>query len=185
MKETWKEIPGYGGIYEVSDHGNVRSTGRQAGKRWYPARDHVLQTLPNGYVYTWLTPPGGKRVGRTVHSLVALAFIGPRPEGLYISHRNGVKTDNRLVNLNYTTPAENMRDAVIHRTQSNARKSRCKRNHRLAGRNLRPSGIRQGRRICMACSAVTANRSGLPEAEIRRLADLKYAEIMEEAWPGS
>ena len=182
MKEQWLPIPGYGGVYEVSDRGAVRSTGRRTGTRYYPPRDHILQILPNGYVYAWLTPPGGKRVCRTVHSLVALAFIGPRPEGMYVSHRNGVKVDNRLVNLNYTTPAENMRDAVIHRTQSNARKTECKRGHRLAGRNLRPSGIRRGRRICVACSTVkTPTRRGLPESEIQRLADLKYAEIAEES----
>jgi hypothetical protein len=54
---------------------------------------------------------------KSVHVLVALAFLGPRPAGLHVCHRNGDKTDNRPENLMYATPAENVRQSVEdHRT---------------------------------------------------------------------
>ena len=45
----------------------------------------------------------------TVHSLVMLAFVGPRPPGMDIDHINGVRNDNRLENLRYCTTQENCR----------------------------------------------------------------------------
>ena len=50
---------------------------------------------------------------KTVHSLVALAFHGPRPEGLDVAHGNCVKTDNRPSNLRYCTRSENLLDSVV------------------------------------------------------------------------
>lgn len=46
---------------------------------------------------------------RTVHSLVAEAFLGPRPKGYDIDHISGDKTDNRLCNIEYVTHMENIR----------------------------------------------------------------------------
>lgn len=49
-----------------------------------------------------------------MHYLVLLAFIGPRPDGLEIRHRNGKPADNRLRNLCYGTKSANMRDIPAH-----------------------------------------------------------------------
>jgi transcriptional regulator with XRE-family HTH domain len=49
----------------------------------------------------------GKTSNKSIHSLVMAAFIGPRPPGLVINHKNGIKTDNRLENLEYVTQAQN------------------------------------------------------------------------------
>lgn len=57
---------------------------------------------------------GGRDEFRTVHSLVMLAFVGPLPDGWEVCHRNGVATDNRLVNLRYDTPRGNYADKVRH-----------------------------------------------------------------------
>lgn len=46
-----------------------------------------------------------------VHRLVAEAFLGPA-DGLHVNHKNGVKVDNRLVNLEYVTPQENTAHAI-------------------------------------------------------------------------
>lgn len=54
----------------------------------------------------------GVMVYATVHSLVAHAFIGPRPEGLTVNHKNGIKTDNRTENLEYMTVQENYQHAI-------------------------------------------------------------------------
>jgi hypothetical protein len=50
-----------------------------------------------------------KRQTIPVHKLVATAFIGPRPAGKEINHRDGNKANNALPNLEYLTPSENMR----------------------------------------------------------------------------
>ena len=41
------------------------------------------------------------------HHLVAAAFLGPRPLGMQINHKNGIKTDNYFTNLEYVTPSQN------------------------------------------------------------------------------
>lgn len=85
--------------YEVSDQGRVRRT--QTGR--------VLKgrLTRKGYRIVDLCV-GGVHDDKTVHSLVAAAFLGPRPIGLSIDHVSGVKTDNRAVNLEYVTASENM-----------------------------------------------------------------------------
>ena len=113
--ESFKPIPGHPG-YEVSDHGTVRSLDRQitlrgSGGSLYTRSKKGQQLVPgaitSGYLKVSLS---GTQA--TVHSLVLLAFVGPRPEGAWINHRNGVKTDNRLTNLEYCTPKQNAEHAV-------------------------------------------------------------------------
>lgn len=60
---------------------------------------------------------GGQKAWRvTVHRLVLEAFIGPRPPGMYGCHNNGNPTDNRLRNLRWATPRENVADMHRHGT---------------------------------------------------------------------
>ena len=51
-----------------------------------------------------------KHTLRSVHILVAAAFLGPRPEGMEVRHGPNGKLDNTLANLSYGTPIENARD---------------------------------------------------------------------------
>jgi hypothetical protein len=104
MDEIWKPIPGRRG-YEASDLGNIRSTG---------TRGRVLRqfTLWSGYKTTHLS---SKHMNNYVHRLVALAFMGKSPKGMHVCHNNGIKSDNRLVNLRFDTRSGNMRDVARHR----------------------------------------------------------------------
>lgn len=93
-------IPGFPG-YRISRSGRIISFRRGLLK---PSTDK------HGYHFVGLTAPGiRKKI--FVHTLVMLTFDGPRPEGLQINHLNGNKKDNRLSNLEYVTPLENMRHA--------------------------------------------------------------------------
>lgn len=96
--ETWKDIPDRSG-YQVSDHGRIRSFVRFSDGR-------VLRPCTNlrGYRQVILGTTGGIH---TVHSLVLRAFVGERPDGMEINHKNGVKTDNRIENLEYVTKQQN------------------------------------------------------------------------------
>jgi len=99
MKETWKPIIGYEGLYQVSDLGKVRSL--KFGK------ERILKPgMSAGYLAVGLCNNGQKT--RKVHQLVAEAFIGPRPDGYETCHKDDVKTNNVLTNLYYGTKSENL-----------------------------------------------------------------------------
>ena len=91
-----KPIPGFP-EYEASDDGHV-----------YNARDWQLSTYDcRGYRFIALKNEHGARVNVGVHRLVVAAFLGPIPKGMWVNHKNGIKHDNRLENLEITTPSEN------------------------------------------------------------------------------
>lgn len=117
MPERWLPVVGYEGFYEVSDWGRVRSLPRKK------CRGTILkpQPLPSGYLNVGLSVNNVVR-SRTVHILVAAAFLGTRPPGMEVCHGDGNPANNRLGNLRYGTPAENGADMVRHgHTQTGTR----------------------------------------------------------------
>ena len=152
MTEQWKPVPGYEGLYSVSDHGRVRSERRVVNRRdgrTYTFRERILRSgLSRGYACVVLCRDGTERTFK-VHRLVMLAFKGPRPEGNEIRHLNGVKTDNRLENLQYGTQSENTADQVIHGVHNQARKTQCPQGHPLVPH---PSPSGRGTRWCPVCN---------------------------------
>lgn len=115
--EVWRDIPGYEGVYQVSDMGRVKSLERVIMRsNGIPRliRERMLALSPSnkqGHLSANLSVDGVLRP-RKVHSLVMLAFVGPRPAGCEIRHLNSNHTDNRLCNLSYGTKSENMIDAA-------------------------------------------------------------------------
>lgn len=102
--EIWKDIAGFEGYYQVSNHGNVKSFA------W--GKERILKPGRNsgGYLCVVLHAEG-MRSTRTVHRLVMEAFV-PNEEGKEsINHKNGVKADNHLSNLEWATLSENMQHA--------------------------------------------------------------------------
>ncbi len=108
-EEHWLPVVGYEGLYEVSSHGRVRSYHRAT------SEPRVLKAnLSAGYRAVNLSSERG-RIRHTVHSLVARAFIGPRPPGAVVHHRDHNKQNNRAGNLEYTTHAINLQLSLDHR----------------------------------------------------------------------
>lgn len=110
--EIWRQVKGFGGCYEVSSLGRVKGLDRVTKGRfnWVKKRikGTILKPATDGYGYSFvcLYSDGKKRLPK-VHQLVAENFIG-KPEGNYqVNHKNGIKKDNRLENLEYVTPREN------------------------------------------------------------------------------
>ena len=94
--ENWRDVPGYEGLYLVSDMGRV--LGLKRGLQ-HPTIDEY------GYPRTALCRDGAMRYF-PVHRLVAMAFI-PNPENKpTANHINEIKTDNRVCNLEWATVAE-------------------------------------------------------------------------------
>jgi hypothetical protein len=103
--EVWRDVPGYEGLYQVSDCGNVRSLNY---KRKGTVGLLYLKRHPNGYRQVELHKDGKKRM-LTVHRLVASAFLPKPTEGQVVNHLNEDKYDNRVSNLEWCSFAENVR----------------------------------------------------------------------------
>ena len=110
MEEIWKDVPGYEGLYQVSDNGNVR---RLNWNRTGTTRNITLKPHKNGYRQVLLAK-NGKRKMFTVHRLVAMVFI-PNPDGLpHVNHIDENKANNIAANLEWCSPSYNVKYS-IHR----------------------------------------------------------------------
>lgn len=140
-EEVWRPVPGYEGHYEVSDLGRIRSLKTAA------RRIRKLMATADGHLRVSLTLDGQRM--QLVHALVLAAFVGPRPEGADIRHRDGDGHHNALSNLTYGTRSENELDKVAHGTHHWANKTHCPHGHPYSPENTRVSN---GRRNCRECN---------------------------------
>jgi hypothetical protein len=95
-REIWKDIKGQKGRVQVSNRGRVRDIHLNG--------DESLRGLcitSKGYPTTQL-----KRDFYFVHTLVIQAFVGPRPKGYVIHHKDGNPTNAHLSNLEYISPSD-------------------------------------------------------------------------------
>ncbi len=106
--EEWRPVVDYEGWYEVSNLGRVRGLRTNFGR----ARRRVLKCgKRKAYPTAWLSKDNTVQ-SHFVHRLVAAAFIGPRPPGEQVNHKDGVGTNNRPQNLEYVTASENQLHAL-------------------------------------------------------------------------
>jgi hypothetical protein len=95
--EKWCKLAEYPDI-AVSNHGRVMN---------HKNRSLLTGTDDNVYIDVKMKNIDQKYVAVKVHTLIALAFIGPPPTSIHtVQHKNGINNDNRITNLRYITPAE-------------------------------------------------------------------------------
>ena len=102
MKEIWKDIPNYEGLYQASNLGRIKSL-------WY-GKEKILKLTDNGngYLQVFLCKNGIRKIF-LVHRLIALTFI-PNPNNLpEVNHRNEIKNCNLVDNLEWCTSFYNTR----------------------------------------------------------------------------
>ena len=114
QQEEWRAIPGYEGSYEISNLGRVKSLPRIilcSNNRNQLVKGCILKLTKNQYGYLQVGVRNTNNYKtKNVHILVALAFIGPRPEGLIVLHGKNGRLDNSVGNLSYGTHKLNAQD---------------------------------------------------------------------------
>ncbi|MEH7514128.1 NUMOD4 motif-containing HNH endonuclease [Gottfriedia acidiceleris] len=123
--EIWKDIPGFEGLYQASNLGNIKALKRikWSGKGFYFKDEQLLKpgTDPNGYNIVVLCPRNKKKSFR-VHRLIAKTFIPNRENKRCVNHKNGIKSDNRWINLEWATHSENNKHAYDCGLKKSSRK---------------------------------------------------------------
>lgn len=111
MTEEWRDIRGYEGLYQVSNHGNIRKlrfinniTNKE---KIFPITPQVINS---GYEKVVLYK-NGKYKNRTVHRIVAETFLEKDSEKKFVNHKDGDKRNNCVENLEWCTKSENMKHA--------------------------------------------------------------------------
>lgn len=114
MKEIWRNVKNYEGLYQVSNMGNIKRLGIVNQFGFFP-KEKILtpKKCKNGYLRVSLGKQN-KFKEFYIHRLVAEHFIENPLLKQQVNHLNGIKNDNRVENLEWVTPKENMRHAIKH-----------------------------------------------------------------------
>lgn len=162
--ERWLPVVGYEGLYEVSDHGRVRSLDRVVYRHdGLPSRrrgtmrkqERIRGKSTEVRLAVGLNKNGRRRM-RYVHHLVLEAFVGLRPEGTEACHEDDDSANNHLSNLRWDTHLANMADRARNGIWPFHGRTHCKNGHEFTVENTgwhRPTA-----RKCLTCERAAKRR---------------------------
>ncbi|MEE9574062.1 MAG: NUMOD4 domain-containing protein [Candidatus Neomarinimicrobiota bacterium] len=112
MKEVWKDIPNFEGVYQASTHGRIKRVANgpstHNNRLLKPTRHH------SGYMEVSLCKDGKQYKSLRIHMLILITFVGERPNKQECRHLDGNRQNNMLSNLTWGTHKENMQDRIKH-----------------------------------------------------------------------
>lgn len=122
MNEIWKDIEGYNGLYQISNLGKVKSLGRRG--KGCSLEDRILKPMINKDGYHLVNLKDTNHVAKwfTIHRLVALHFIPNPNDYKEINHKDEVKGNNTVTNLEWCTRDYNVSYGTGIERQSNNKK---------------------------------------------------------------
>lgn len=110
--EIWKDIPNYEGYYQASNLGNIRNY-----KTMRILKPYIIKKY-----YAVKLSKFGKTKNYYIHRLILETFIGNSNIKDEVNHINGKHFDNRLINLEWCTGAENLKHAIKNNLRGSKRK---------------------------------------------------------------
>lgn len=124
--EIWKDIEGYEGLYQISNFGRVKSLSRlnhcgHKGSKPLRINEYIRkpQITPKGYLNIKLSKDGVS-YNKSVHRLILMTFKPIEDmDTLDVNHKDGVKHNNKLINLEWMTRSENVKHSFENGLQDN------------------------------------------------------------------
>lgn len=162
----WRDIPGYEGIYQVSDDGQVKRLRRQAPHnvghlRWLAEKLLSPCRASHGYLMVNLHKDGKPR-STCIHRAVAEAFLADSYfPGAHVCHYDGNPDNNHVSNLRWDTPSGNAFDKVRHGRHHLANRTECINGHEFTPENTRidiVKGTGKKQRKCRTCELAAGRR---------------------------
>lgn len=133
QNEIWKDVKGFEGVYQVSSAGNVKRVARTtkaSNGRLLHLKEKVLKPakLNSGYLFVQLHDSSGKQHLKTVHRLVAQAFVCNPSNFKLVNHKDENKLNNAANNLEWCDNAYNMTYNGVNKRISNKLKGKAAQN---------------------------------------------------------
>lgn len=156
----YRDVPGFPG-YRAGSDGSVWSCLISSGKltSHWRRRKTILSSTGYGWLTLWRKR---KKKSYHVHQVIAFAFLGPRPQGLCVNHKDGNKLNNLPSNLEYVTFKENMQHAL---------RTGLRKNHRRGSDNPASRHTEEQIRTVLLLEGTATQRA------IARLVGMNYRQV--------
>lgn len=148
MKEVWKDVVGYEGLYEVSNLGNIRVV--RKGSPFYLAQK-AAQKNNRGYFTVLLSNGCGKQRRLTIHRIVAEAFLSNPCNYPQVNHKDENKTNNCVDNLEWCSRSYNVRYSMERHPE------------RAVPREHKNNSVRNGKKTSLRVQQLTLNGEVIKE----------------------